>query len=138
MEQEVRLGNNKTCTSTKQQWSVPSIRQQGLHLPDTMENISTTKPKPTRILGPRQNITSQPLQPNDIDILADLTNGKCGLVKSMRVPAEQSIQPPAEPSDISAYVEVEITPSHLPKTIDEVVNKLISHFIFFLKNCQLD
>ena len=52
VEQEVRLGHNKTCTSKKQKWSVPSLRQQNLHQPDTVENISISKPKARRILGP--------------------------------------------------------------------------------------
>ena len=103
-----------------------------------MENIATTKPKPKRILGPapspskKRSVQQDPRLPNqrnvmplqsyDIDLLADITNGKCGLVTLMRQPA-QNLEPSDDLSDVSLFVEVETTVSNLPKTIDEVVNE---------------
>ena len=99
VEREVRLGHNLTCTSKPQQWNVPSKKQQKLHHPSLLQQISIKKPKVEQILNskpttsfektqydPRaahQRKTSQ-ISRSDLDILASATNGNCGIVFLMR------------------------------------------------------
>ena len=69
IEQQVRLGNNRTCTSKKQKWSVPS-KKQSLHGPDALNNIGIKKPKPENILysdvpAKRLHHDFDPRSPND-------------------------------------------------------------------------
>lgn len=99
VEQEVRLGNNKTCTSKKQQWSVPSKKRLKIHGPDLIDNIEIQKPKSEHVLVrskaiPDESTTNDPRPPhlrnvqslnqNDIDMLAMASNGNCGIVQLVR------------------------------------------------------
>ncbi|XP_065649401.1 uncharacterized protein LOC136078182 [Hydra vulgaris] len=126
VEKEVSLGNNHSCTSKKQQWSVPSKKQIRLHAPETLVNIELKKSKKedyTDSLSEKRfihSIDNKPLNENDIDLLAEITNGKCGLVTLMR--KESTF------FNISmVHKEVEISTSVLidfPKTIAEVIKKV--------------
>ena len=102
------MGNNKTCTSKKQQWSVPSKKAQSLHTTDVLHNITVTKPSAKRILSSSDKATTKrkkqsdfeprlpndrtvlPLSESEVDILADITNGNSGIVCLLRKPAPQS------------------------------------------------
>ncbi|XP_057297429.1 uncharacterized protein LOC130629386 [Hydractinia symbiolongicarpus] len=99
IEREVRLGHNQTCTSKKQQWSVPSKKQLKLHVPDILNNITIKKPKAEKILSPNESYgqnrfhydprhvndrSTDLLYEKDINALADVTNGNCGIVQLMR------------------------------------------------------
>ena len=102
IEQEVRLGNNRTCTSKKQKWSVPSKKQSSLHGPDVLNNIGIKKSKPENILysdvpakrlrhdfDPRSEnyrFISAFIE-NEIDLLSDITKGNCGIVALLRTPS---------------------------------------------------
>ena len=135
IEQEVRFGHNKTCTSKKQQWSVPSSRQQSIHNPDTVENISMSKSKAKRVIGPSespskkrvvcydprqlQDRNMQPLQSGDIDTLANITNGRCGIVLLMREASQEN-----DFQSGASFQDVETTVSNLPEVIDNIIEKL--------------
>jgi len=103
----VRLGNNKTCTSKKQKWSVPSKKQLSLHTPDILNNIGITRPSATRVLSsppiekrrkrndfdPRasHDCETKPLTSTEVDILADITNGNSGIVCLLRRTASERL-----------------------------------------------
>ena len=127
MEREVRFGNNRTCTSKTQQWSIPSLKRQRLHSPELLQVIDVKKPKPSKVLSlvtkPKcmsfaEKGTVEPLSEKDIDTLADITNGKCGLVALMRTEASQdNLFVP----DFDNEVEVVTTDIvAVPKTIDQI------------------
>ena len=107
IEEQVRLGNNKTCTGKKQKWSVPSKKAQNIHTPDILDNIGVSKPTAKRILSPPADATnkrkrssfdprllkdrtSAPLSSYDIDVLAEITNGNSGIVRLLQKPALRS------------------------------------------------
>ena len=125
IEREVRLGNNKTCTSKKQKWDVPSKKSIHLHQVETLQKIDIKKPVPSKIIGapitPKEpKITNQPgrkLTDADIDTLAEITNGNCGLVMLIRRKTNDltNISSMCEEIDITTSPEVS-----LPKTIDEI------------------
>ena len=98
-----------------------------------MDNIEMRKPKAKRLLGqpapspvkkrPANNYprrSNSVLTTQDIDMLAEITNGNCRLVKLMRKPVQQKDEVPEE---VSSFVEVETTATNLPKTVQEVVDK---------------
>ena len=129
IEKEVKLGTNKTCTEKTQKWSIPSKKQMKLHTPEVLSEIVIKKPKVEKVYGdsksqhgranfdPRaiRHRTKSSLTQNDIDTLAELTNGNCGLVMLMREEADHSS------SDVASFIEVE-TSAHVgkPKTISEI------------------
>lgn len=134
MEEQVRLGNNKSCTSKKQKWSVPSKKSQFLHNPDALDNIRVSKPSAKKVLSsssttkkrkrtdfePRlpKDRSVQPLSESDIDVLADITNGNSGIVCLLRKAA-----PPSEcvlNLDNPVREEIVVTSEHveLPKCIN--------------------
>ena len=98
IEQEVRLSNNQTYTSRPQKWHVPSKKQQRLHGPAILNEIETKKPRHEKILQEKNNNTvcRSKFDPRakvdrktnaitgDLDILADATDGKCGIVLLIR------------------------------------------------------
>ena len=99
-EREVRLGDNLACTSKPQKWHVPSKKQQKLHKPSFLDEVHIWKPKVHQIL--KENDTARfhkkakfdplalhhkntaKITQNDLDILAEATNGNCGIVLLMR------------------------------------------------------
>ena len=118
IEREVRLGNNRTCTSKKQKWSVPSWKQLKLHGPELLNNIIVKKTKAERVLSgsetfllkryefyprPLQDRSATVLLENDVDKLADVTNGNCGIVMLMRRKRKGN----DECRDIAQIVEIE-------------------------------
>ena len=87
IEREVRLVNNKTCPSEKKVGCTikKNVR---LYQAETLQKIDIKKPFPSKIIGapstPKEpKIINEPgrkLTETDIDTLADITNGRCGLV----------------------------------------------------------
>ena len=100
IECEVCLGHNLACTSKPQKWHIPSKKQQKLHKPSFLDEVHIQKPKVHRIL--KENDTARfhkkakfdplalhhkstaKITQNDLDILAEATNGNCGIVLLMR------------------------------------------------------
>ena len=131
VEREVRLGNNRTCTSKTQQWSIPSQKRQRIHSPEELQAIEIKKPVPSKVLSltpkpkcktPINKGNVEPLSENDIDNLADITNGKCGLVLLMRVKALQDSNFIPE---MNNEVEIETSPMlSIPKTIDQITSEI--------------
>ena len=136
IEREVRLGNNKTCTSKKQQWHIPPKKQLKIHAPDLLSNIEIKKPRVEKIIQQQdkksnasrgnydarqvEHRITEPLQPSEIDQLATLTNGNCGLVMLLRKPSnsvENLTQMVGEFIEVSSSVHVDI-----PKTIKEIAS----------------
>ena len=156
VEEQVRLGNNKTCTSKKQQWSVPSKKAQPLHTTDVLHNITVTKPSAKRILSlsdkattkrkkqsdfePRlpKNRTVLPLSESEVDILADITNGNSGIVCLLRKPAPQSEW--VFNLDNPIREEVVTTSQHikLPKSLKNLPLDKIESFEQFCHEIQLN
>lgn len=143
IEREVRLGNNKTCTSKKQQWSVPSQKNVRLHKATTLQNINIKKPAPSKIIG-RQTATNKSaikktvrsLSETDVDSLAEITNGKCGLVilKRQRTNNLMNI------GSISSEVDVEASETiTMPRTIREICKELsLCNLDEFLKAIKIN
>ena len=50
IEQEVRNGNNLTCTPKPQKWHKPSKKQQRKYAPAPLNDITIKKPKSERVL----------------------------------------------------------------------------------------
>ena len=99
IEQEVRLVNNQTCKSKPQKWHVLSKKQKRLHGPVILNEIERKKQWGEKILQEESNKTvchskfdlraevdrrTNPITDNDLDVLEDATNGKCGIVLLMR------------------------------------------------------
>ncbi|XP_065654482.1 uncharacterized protein LOC136081123 [Hydra vulgaris] len=125
IEKEVSLDNNFSCTSKKQQWSVPSKKQSRLHVPATLVEIELKKAKKEENVSnifKRQKIADNSLTESDIDSLADITNDNCGLVTLMRKKRMHF-------NICVVQKEIEIAASFLidfPKMIAEVI-KTVSH-----------
>ncbi len=95
-------------------------------------NIETKKPKAKRTLGPaplpptkKQALNNRfqkakPLTSSDIDTLADITNGKCGLVILMQKPDPILSHPPNEPPVEIITIDVE----RLPQIYQKQLKKL--------------
>ena len=139
VEKEVREGENLTCTSKPQKWHVPSKRQSKLHQADILNNIAVKKPKADRILlrnktdfkckrsdfDPRAVAHRQKITINqaDCDILAEATNGNCGLV--LLLSQRNVLTEPHPDIPYSNTVEVE-TSEHIAtsKSIDTIVEEI--------------
>ena len=125
IEREVRLGNNKTCTSKKQKCNVPSEKNVRLHQAETLQKIDIKKPVPSKIIGapstPKEpKIIDEPgrkLTETDIDTLAEINNGRCGLVvlKRRKTNDFTNIASISKETDVTTSPEVS-----LPRTIDEI------------------
>ena len=115
-----------------------------------MENITMLKPKAKRVIGSESPLKKRkgdfdPRNINDrnvswiktkeIDILADITNGKFGLVILMQKPCDQNLD--QVPDTIAHYEEVETSLSNLPKTINQVMDETSRSFDIFLKNISI-
>ena len=135
IEQEVRLGHNQTCTSKPQKWHIPSKKQQRLHAPATLNEITIKKPKIEIILqedchktcsrskfDPRAKSDRKmnEITENDLDTLADATEGKCSIVLLMR---KHDVKPNPDIDDISLCIEVS-SAEHIeePPTIDDAIS----------------
>ena len=125
IEREVQLGNNKTCISKKQKWDVPSKKNVRLHQAATLKKIDIKKAVSSKIIGapstPKElKITNEPgrkLTETDIDTLAEITNGRCGLVVLKR----RKTNDLTNTASISEEIHVTTSPEvSLPKTIDEI------------------
>lgn len=107
IEEQVRLGNNKTCTGKNQKWLVPSKKAQNLHTPVILDNIGVSKPNAKRTLSPPPDATRKRKHSSfdprllkdqtegqfssyDIDVLADITNGNSGIVSLLQTAARRS------------------------------------------------
>ena len=136
IEREVRLGNNQPCTSKPQKCHVPSKKQQRLHGPAILNEIQTKKPRHEKILQ-RKNIKTicrskfdprakvdrktNPITDNDLDISADATDGKCGIVLLMR---KHNVRPNPDINDVSACIEITTTEhTETPKSIYDLVDE---------------
>jgi hypothetical protein len=129
------FGNNHTCTSKKEQWSVPSKKQCRLHSPDYLQDIKITKPFPGKVLNAsniklkdtkQRGKAGHPLSENDIDTLAEITNGRCGLVVLMRKKTSDS----SNITLVDKEVEIITTPSaEMPKTV-EIVKDIVGPCTF--------
>lgn len=121
-----------------QAWSVPSKRQLKLHQPDMLNNITIKKHKPNQILSeitdrplnlqrcyydPRgiKDRNTFPLTDVEIDHLADITNGNCGIVLLKRA---HNVNP--LPDILHVLCEEEVTTGEhieLPLTIKDIIEK---------------
>ena len=131
IEREVQLGKNKTSTSKKPKGNVLSKKNVQLHQAATLQKIDIKKPTPSENIdapstskGPK--ITNEPgrkLTETDIDILAEITNGRCALVVLKRRKTDDltNIVSTSEETDVTAFPEVS-----LPKTIDEISQDVVT------------
>ena len=131
IEREVQLGKNKTSTSKKPKGNVLSKKNVQLHQAATLQKIDIKKPIPSKNIdapstskGPK--ITNEPgrkLTETDIDILAEITNGRCALVVLKRRKTDDltNIVSTSEETDVTAFPEVS-----LPKTIDEISQDVVT------------
>ena len=125
IEREVQLGKNKTSTSKKPKGNVLFKKNVQLHQATTLQKIDIKKPIPSKNIeapstskGPK--ITNEPgrkLTETDIDILAEITNGRCALVVLKRRKTDDltNIVSTSEETDVTASPE-----ASLPKSIDEI------------------
>ena len=152
IEEQVRLGNNKTCTGKKQKWSVPSKKVQNLHTPDILDNIGVSKPNAKRILSSPLETTNKrrrssfdprllkdravaPLSTHEIDVLADITNGNSGIVSLLRTAAPRS----EWLHDTQICEEVVSTSEHiaLPPKLKDLSMDNIENFSQFLEAIKI-
>ena len=100
IEREVRLGHNLACTSKPQKWHIPSKKQQTLHKPSFLDEFHIRKPKVHRILKENDTVrfnkkakfdprsvhhkNTIKITQNELEILAEATNGNRGIVLLMR------------------------------------------------------
>ena len=138
---DLKKFNNKTCTSKKQKWSVPSKRQQSLHSPETLSNIGINKPCANRVFSssktkkqkitnnfdPRapQDQTHKPITETEIDILADITNGNSGIVCLLRTPASENtymenLNHPASFETVESSEHIEVPKSLVNMSMQEI------------------
>ena len=116
-------------------WHVPSKKQQRFHGPAILNEKQTKKLRHENILqeknikticrskfDPRAKVDTKtnPITDNDLDILADATDGKCGIVLLMR---KHNVRPNPDINDVSSCIAVTTTEhTETPKSIYDLVD----------------
>ena len=140
IEQEVRLGNNLTCTFRPQKWHQPLKKQQKRHAPAQLNDIVIKKPTSHKTLPGKEGkkyfwSTFDPqaldgkkpliLTETDLDNLKEVTNGNCGLVLPVRY---HNFQPQPDLELFSHEEAVESEQKITYESVSDVLANLDANF----------